>query len=787
MITTCPDDDQLKKMVAGTLPETAEQKIVVHLDECQGCQDRIEKIAAGNSSIIEVARSAVLDTPPEVRSAFWPALKKVELELDTPLPEGVSRRPAVDVSATVTSMVPAVDPAGIRPKSYAFLETAEEPEYLGQIDRFKIVELVGKGGMGMVFRAFDSCLQRTVAVKVLDPQYATNEQAQSRFCREARAAAGVTHENVVTIHHVEHIEARGLSFIVMQFVKGHSVQEMLDKQGPVPVREAVRIAAATASGLAAAHANGLIHRDIKPGNILIEQASNRVLLTDFGLARLNEDVKITQTGFVAGTPLYMSPEQARGDQLTASSDLFSLGSVLYAMLAGNPPFQGSSAFVVLRQVTESRHRPLPDVNAAIPASLTEIVDRLLDKNVKNRFQDAAEVAAILNAELQKLPADQAQTSVRRSSKLVPSYARSWWRRTSPIAASMLLGGIALAGALEATKTTKLTVLGQRGDPRFARSDRPETPSVPVPPAETPAMYTLKGKDGPIWSVAFDAESQRLATSSEGGTVKLYSSVDGRDLGELKHSSLKSPVWGISFDKTGSRLATASDDGHVRVWDWANNKIIADFAHDYPVRCAMFSPDGKKVVSGTRNGKLMIWDVDQAMNAPLREMSPKYSFQAHDGIVMSLAISSDGLLVATAGSDQSVCVWELETGKKYNTYSGSVGPVYAVDFSPDGKTLATAGWDHALRLYDISKAEPKAVHREIHEEDVWAVSFAPDGRHILTGGQDRTARWVDVETGNVEKVFRGHTGPVHGVAVCKTGKMIAASGRDGSVKVWNPNE
>ena len=140
-----------------------------------------------------------------------------------------------------------------------------------------MVELVGRGGMGLVFRAYDACLQRTVAVKLLDPLYAKNDLARERFIREARAAAGVAHENVVTIHHVECVEEKGLSFMVMQFIRGRSLQERLDAGGPLPVREAVRIATAVAGGLAAAHATGLIHRDIKPGNILIEQPSGRVL------------------------------------------------------------------------------------------------------------------------------------------------------------------------------------------------------------------------------------------------------------------------------------------------------------------------------------------------------------------------------------------------------------------------------------------------------------------------------------------------------------------------------
>src|SRR5439155_25027831 len=184
-----------------------------------------------------------------------------------------------------------------------------------------------------------------------------NELARKRFCREARAAAAITHEYVVAIHQVEEDEASQLPLLVMQFVDGESLQERLDGIGPLPLADIVRIGMQTAWRPAAAHTQGLIHRDVKPANILLEHGLERVKLTDFGLARATEDVKLTQTGFVAGTPLYMAPEQARGEPVDHRADLFSLGSVLYALCTGQPPFQGSTPFVVLKNVTEERPRP----------------------------------------------------------------------------------------------------------------------------------------------------------------------------------------------------------------------------------------------------------------------------------------------------------------------------------------------------------------------------------------------------------------------------------------------
>src|SRR5205814_9742171 len=174
-------------------------------------------------------------------------------------------------------------------------------------------------------------------IKVMAPQLAASATARRRFTREARAAAAVTHDHVVTIHAVE--DAGPLPHIVMQFVAGTSLQDRLDRTGPLPLAEVLRIGMQTASGLAAAHAQGLVHRDVKPANILLENGVERVKLTDFGLARAADDASLTHSGQVAGTPAYMSPEQAEGKPVDARSDLFSLGSVLYAMLAGRPAFR----------------------------------------------------------------------------------------------------------------------------------------------------------------------------------------------------------------------------------------------------------------------------------------------------------------------------------------------------------------------------------------------------------------------------------------------------------------
>jgi hypothetical protein len=282
----------------------------------------------------------------------------------------------------------------------SFLASSDKAGSLGRLGHYEVLEIIGRGGMGIVPRAFDGKLHRVVAIKVMAAQLATNATARKRFTREAQAAAAVTHDHIVTIHAVE--EANGLPYLVMQYVSGLSLQQRLDRSGPLELREIARIGMQTAAGLAAAHAHGLIHRDIKPANILLENGIERVKITDFGLARAVADASLTQSGVIAGTPHYMSPEQARGEVVDQRTDLFSLGSLLYAMCTGRPPFRADSSMAVLKRVCEEMPSAIRETNSEVADWLVAIVEKLLAKAPADRFQSAAEVAELLKDHLARL-------------------------------------------------------------------------------------------------------------------------------------------------------------------------------------------------------------------------------------------------------------------------------------------------------------------------------------------------------------------------------------------------
>jgi serine/threonine protein kinase len=272
--------------------------------------------------------------------------------LDVPLvsqpdPEHAATRafaPNPDVEATRTSTGGADTSDN---ELLTFLTPSTRPDSLGRIGHYEVLQVLGKGGFGIVFRAFDDVLQRVVAVKVMAPQLAATSPARKRFLREARTSAAVRHENVVQVYEVAELP---LPYLVMEFIPGETLQQKLDRNGPLDVPETLRIGRQIAEGLAAAHASDVIHRDIKPANVLLEGGQHRVKITDFGLARAADDASISQSGIIAGTPMYMAPEQALGHKLDQWADLFSLGSVFYQMVAGRPPFRANSTLAVLKRV-----------------------------------------------------------------------------------------------------------------------------------------------------------------------------------------------------------------------------------------------------------------------------------------------------------------------------------------------------------------------------------------------------------------------------------------------------
>jgi hypothetical protein len=354
MNTLC-SQELLERSLAGSLGADDEVALSQHLDECEMCSAELERLAGGESKCREIATLLRPD------------------DLD----DAVARREECSMADFVVE----------------HLEPADDPSVLGRIGPYDVLEIIGRGGMGIVLKGFDRELKRFVAIKALAPHLAHSALARKRFSREAQSAAAVVDLHVIAIHHVQ--SSGPLPFLVMPLLNGESLSARIKARGSLELTEVLRIGMQAALGLAAAHAQGLVHRDVKPANILLEKGVERAVLTDFGLARAGDDVSMTRWGIIAGTPEYMSPEQARGAALDARSDLFSLGCVLYEMATGVSPFRAESTMATLRRIVDDKPTALASLAPNLPPWFIAIVERLLSKEPAERFATASEVSELL--------------------------------------------------------------------------------------------------------------------------------------------------------------------------------------------------------------------------------------------------------------------------------------------------------------------------------------------------------------------------------------------------------
>ena len=309
-------------------------------------------------------------------------------------------------------------------------------------DGYEVRELLGRGGFGLVFTAFDRRLKRDLAIKVLRLELAMSTNFMDRFEREAMTAAQLRHPNIVPIYSIG--EKDGLAYIVMPLIKGETLQALLERDGPLPMPETCRILTDAASALAAAHSVGLIHRDIKPDNIMLEGPERRVLLMDFGIAKMlsNSDAALTGTGVLIGTPLYMSPEQGSGDKdQDQRSDIYSFGVVAYHMITGKPPFGGTSGADLIRQHVLTPATDVRTFRPTVPPALAAAVMRCLQKDRTKRWQSADELRAALQGASGQRESGMVAASVYRFQRNVARLAKPLMIAvglSAPVAAVLLL-------------------------------------------------------------------------------------------------------------------------------------------------------------------------------------------------------------------------------------------------------------------------------------------------------------------------------------------------------------
>jgi serine/threonine protein kinase len=398
--TTCLTPAEIDLLLADRLPTPRLLLAENHLSHCSVCQQALQTAAGGGEFQSEVTAAIHADPHPNPLASTSPQI-------------------------TASALLPLLGPT-------------DNPHMLGRIGPWEIAGLVGIGGMGAVFKAFDPSLNRFVAVKILLPHLAAAPSARTRFSREAQAAAAVVNEHVLPIHAVD--EYRGIPYLVMQYVRGGTLQQRISDRGPLTLPEILRIALHIARGLAAAHEIGIIHRDVKPSNVLLDDSGQRAWLTDFGLARAADDASVTRSGQLAGTPEFMSPEQIQGAPPDPRSDLFSLGCVLWTMAAGFPPFRADTPWTVLRRIVDQPTPELPRLQTPPPPWFTTLLQLLMAKQPDNRPRSATAVAELLQQCLRHLEHP-------RINPLPPALESPQNLFSSPRKRNLLMTSLSLAAAM----------------------------------------------------------------------------------------------------------------------------------------------------------------------------------------------------------------------------------------------------------------------------------------------------------------------------------------------------
>jgi WD40 repeat protein len=739
--------------------------------------------------------------------------------------------------------IPLADPTIAHHRAAATLapETAGLPTYVSpvapstavpsanRIGRFELKQRLGAGAFGEVHRAFDPQMQREVALKL--PLPGTSAAALERFLREARAAAGLCHPHIVPVFDAG--EEDGRHYIASEFVAGKSLAALIDDK-PLEPRQAAQLVRSLAEALAYAHRAGIVHRDVKSLNVLVDEQGEPHLL-DFGLAHIAETLEqMTSEGAILGTPAYMAPEQARGQQgkPLPASDQYSLGVVLYELLTGRTPFEGPPA-VVLTLVLNRDPEPPRKRNPRVPRALETICLKAMAKEPGRRYADCAALADDLRRWLDDEPIQARRLSLAER-------AVRWCKRRPALTALTLVttacllvvGVVASRTAAElATKRTEITKAEAtaRADAESAQKAanevgkqaaeadkaielaraaeqkareqiaRAKTAKEQADRARDAARTNSEkaedvARDGMRRLFIADMELARKAHAR--GDLERFRMLRDRYLPGPGQRDLRDSEWyrianlqaadsvvgphavnarGMAFSLQGTHFARAEEDKSVRVADTQSGKeLLALAGHADMVTAACFSPDGNRLATVSYDQTARLWDARTGQKLCL--------FKGHTSSVWSVCFSADGQRLATGAEDRTVRVWDAVTGRELLVLQGHKSGVTAVCFSPDGKRLASGGTDAAVKVWDtVAGEEMRSIQG--HADWITALCFHPDGGRLASASADKTVRVWDSDTGQMLHTLQGHTAAVRAVAFSADGKRLASAGDDRLVKVW----
>ena len=654
---------------------------------------------------------------------------------------------------------------------------------------YDVQKELGRGGMAIVYKAVQESLGRDVALKVL-PQGMTHDRKMlERFHREAQSAAQLNHPHIVTIF--DEGELNGVHYMAMEYLEGRDLHTIVQEKGPISSDQAVSLLAPVAEALGYAHQRGTVHRDVKSSNVMVTDVGRPVLM-DFGIAYAGSDARLTQTGTVLGTPEYMSPEQARGNEVDARGDLYSLGVVLYEAITGELPHTGGHPMSVVYKVLHESYTPPRQIDGEIPEWLEQIVAKLLKKDPDERYQSGEDAAEALRSQDPGEPVE------------VPTPTSGDGAADGSVAVDP--GGQS-SGDPAKTQVYRPEDGGEEPEPASfsetatATEDPPDEPD-PAPTEETASkpdeaittdgsgdnpqrqrlhiVRTLEGNADWVNAVAFSPDGQYALSGASDNSIRLWEVVTGRKIQTF--SGLTEQPISVALSPDGERLVSETSDGMVQLWDVDSAEVLRTFEErSEAVLGATFSPDGEYVLSGGgASGTLHLWDTDTG------ELVRR--FNENDEAIFSVAFSPDGeYILSGSGQSGTLKLWDTDSGSVVRTLDEGDWDstyVFSVAFSPDSQYALSGSDDMTARLWDVESGRLLRSF-EGHSGLVIAVAFSPDGQYVLSGSSDMTVQLWKVEDGTLGYVFDGDAEGVNAIAFSPDGRYVLSGSKDQDVKLWTP--
>jgi WD40 repeat protein len=754
----CPAHSQIADLLADRLGGADRAALEEHVEHCPACQGALERLTGGADASRWQQLYAGLPRPGE---AEVPGLGRLLGEL---APTG---------SAPTATPDSPRGPADDLPPAIAGYEV------LGEL---------GRGGMGIVYKARQTDLKRLVALKVIRAGARAGSRERARFRAEAESVARLQHPHIVQVHEIS--EQDGLLYLALELIDGGSLAQKT-AGAPQPPREAAELIEVLGRAIHSAHEHNVVHRDLKPANVLLTR-DGVAKIADFGLAkRLDEEPAPTETGSILGTPSYMAPEQVRGPGhgIGPATDVYALGAILYELLTGRPPFKGASPMDTVLQVIHDEPVPPSRLQRRIPPDLETICLKCLAREPGGRYPSAAALADDLRRFLVGAP-----IRARPAGRLKTAW--KWARRRPGVAALLAAVGVVTALGFAGTLGQWHEAAGARDralEERRQKDEQWRAAEAARAEAEHALYYSRIAQSELLWRAGDPIGAEQalaLGVPREGG--RDWRGWEWRYLQGLYHRELfalpsaAGGLGGCAVFRPDGRQIAAVVQGHdaggadarpadLRVWDAADGSLLAAWHVAPGVHRLTYSPDGSRLALGEVSGWARVCDAATGKEVFARHL--------HDGLVAGLAFSPDGRRLATAGWDNLVKVSDAATGAVLRTCTGHTDRVQGVAFCPDGRRLVSGGRDRTVRLWDADTGGEVRTYRG-HQDAVFGVAVSPGGRRLASAGADGSIKLWDADTGQVLVSPTGHETAVLGVAFSPDGRYLASGGGDRAVWVWD---